>query len=177
MKKAGRISLLAACALAYAAGNLWAQTSLRKNVVAAGGGTARATTLFVQHTIGQAITGTAWSGAVRASHGFWSNEALPSSIRDIEVRTGATSRCEIICRPNPVLTTGAIDFSTPAAAHVCLALYDVTGRFIHVLYGARNHPGGRWTCGIDAAALPSGMYTAVLSADENRSALLITLVR
>ncbi|HYE56921.1 MAG TPA: T9SS type A sorting domain-containing protein, partial [Rhodothermales bacterium] len=65
--------------------------------------------------------------------------------------------------PNPLTRAGTVRFGLPEAGRVRLALYDALGREVAVLADGEL-PAGVHGVALDAAALPSGLYVARLSA-------------
>ena len=83
--------------------------------------------------------------------------------------------------PNPFTSSTAIGYSLPAAGHVTISVYDLSGRLVAQLVDAEM-PAGRdevvWG-GIDLSGsmLPGGVYTVRLNSSDGTAAELVTLLR
>ena len=78
--------------------------------------------------------------------------------------------------PNPFNPETVIEYELPQTVHVRLAVYDMTGRTVAVLFdGAR--PQGRYTERFNAAGLSTGTYIYRLTAGEKSQTKIMTLVR
>ena len=86
------------------------------------------------------------------------------------------TRIVLQSRPNPLRTTAMIQYQIPAADHVTLKVYDVTGRFVETLVDDSKKPGVhqvRW----NAADNPSGVYFITLQTSCQTATRNILLIR
>ena len=78
--------------------------------------------------------------------------------------------------PNPVRDAATVRFTTPAAADVTLAVYDVLGRRVATLVDGTLAAGDHEAT-FDAAGLPSGVYLCRLAAGSHRATTRLVVVR
>jgi len=69
--------------------------------------------------------------------------------------------------PNPFNPTTVLEFTLPTAGRVFLGVYDVAGRRVATLVDGER-PAGDQRALFDASGLPSGIYMAVLRAQDTR---------
>ena len=78
--------------------------------------------------------------------------------------------------PNPFNPSTAIRYELPAAEHVRLDVFDVSGRNVKVLVDG-TRPAGTHTARFDAGGLPSGLYVYRLQAGGNTIVKTMHLIR
>ncbi len=77
--------------------------------------------------------------------------------------------------PNPFNPSTTLDFAVPDRQPVTLALHDVTGRLIQVLYTGTPEANTLQQVGINAGGLPSGLYMVYLTGRNFSAAQKIVL--
>ena len=78
--------------------------------------------------------------------------------------------------PNPFNPSTAITYELPAAEHVRIDVFDVSGRNVKVLVDG-TRPAGTHTARFDAGGLPSGLYVYRLQAGGNTIVKTMHLIR
>jgi hypothetical protein len=78
--------------------------------------------------------------------------------------------------PDPFRSFTRISYAIPAACHVTLNIYDVSGRKVSTLLDERQEPGTR-TLTWDGGSLPSGLYFYRLEAGEFQATRKMLLLR
>lgn len=78
--------------------------------------------------------------------------------------------------PNPFNPVTKINFSIPKESYVFLAVYDVYGRQVKLIYEGYKNP-GKYTYEFDASELPSGVYYCKLSSKEQQLVKKMILLR
>ncbi len=78
--------------------------------------------------------------------------------------------------PNPFNPETAISYTLPNAAHVRVAIYDATGRFVEELVNLQQVT-GLHSINWNAQNLPSGSYICLFEADGQRFSQMLTLVK
>ncbi len=83
--------------------------------------------------------------------------------------------------PNPFNPSTTIEFYLPAAGHVSLRVFDVSGRLVRILVDSASEPGSHsigWD-GLDenGNSIPSGVYFSRLSAGKTRLSRKMILLR
>jgi hypothetical protein len=76
--------------------------------------------------------------------------------------------------PNPAFTSSTISFSLPQPVGVALDLFDAMGRLAWHR-DAEARPAGTNACNVDAAGLPDGIYTVVVSAGNGSATARLVL--
>ena len=74
----------------------------------------------------------------------------------------------IVVSPNPLLSTGKVNFSLSEPCMAVLSIYDVTGRLVDTLVNTEL-TGGDYSIDVDAAGITSGVYLVRLRAGGNVS--------
>jgi len=106
-------------------------------------------------------------GAVYAGGFFTAVDELPRSYLAAtgSVVTGVpepgrtpVAGVQLTSGPNPFHDTARIFYQLPSPAVVSLTLYDVSGRPVRTLFGARTEPAGWHEAGLDGRRLASGIY-------------------
>ncbi|HYE95189.1 MAG TPA: T9SS type A sorting domain-containing protein [Rubricoccaceae bacterium] len=78
--------------------------------------------------------------------------------------------------PNPFSATTTLRFAVSEAQHVTVALYDVTGRRVAVLFEGRMPADRQETVQVDGAPLPAGTYVVRLEGERVMGATRIVLL-
>lgn len=78
--------------------------------------------------------------------------------------------------PNPFNPSTKIEFVIPAASHVSLKIFDITGREVKTVIN-KNMQGGRHSVDFNAASLASGIYFYKISADKFNETKKMTLIK
>jgi len=79
--------------------------------------------------------------------------------------------------PNPFNPTTSITFSVAKSEHAALKVYDMLGQVVMNLFDAQAEPGRYYQVGLDAAALPSGMYFYRLVTDSRSDVKKLMLLK
>jgi hypothetical protein len=103
--------------------------------------------------------------------------AIESGIASVDDRAGAEGALAIEGAPNPSAGTFTLRYAVARRSTVTIALHDALGREVaRPLDGASTTP-GEHTIGIDASALPAGMYICTIASEDGRSATRVAIVR
>lgn len=74
----------------------------------------------------------------------------------------------IVISPNPISSTGKVNFSLNEPCTAVLSIYDVTGRLVNTLVNTEL-TGGDYSINVDAAGMTAGIYMVRLQAGGNVS--------
>jgi hypothetical protein len=80
-------------------------------------------------------------------------------------------------QPNPFNPTTTLRFRVAEAQHVTLALYDLTGRRVAMLFDGHAAANRSETVAVDGSALPAGTYVVRLEGERVRGATRVVLRR
>ena len=109
----------------------------------------------------QSLGGADWQGAAAAAESTQPTAEVPA--------TAVSAAAVYPARPNPFAGETEISFALPAASHVSLRLYDVSGRLVRTLVDGSRDPGVhhvRWDGRNDAGGtVVSGIYFVKFSAN------------
>ena len=83
---------------------------------------------------------------------------------------------ELVAAPNPISGRGTVSFGLAESSDVTVALYDALGRRVSLVTDAPYGP-GRHTVGLDASALPTGVYVVRVMAEGEARTTRLTVVR
>jgi hypothetical protein len=154
------------------------QAELRKEVVAAGGGTASSVNHTMRLTLGQPAVGQVTDTTYDLNIGFWYGGVMsPSPVNDdIPIVFGMDQNY-----PNPFNPVTIISFSMPGSLPVNLSIYNVRGERVRVLVdevrGAGRHE-VVWDGDDDhGRGVSSGTYMIYLEAEGTIKTSKIMLVR
>jgi photosystem II stability/assembly factor-like uncharacterized protein len=93
-------------------------------------------------------------------NGLFRMQDIPVSVEDPVALTGGAELHSAF--PNPFTSTTQVSYALPAAAHVRIAVYDMTGREVALLVDGLR-PAGAANAGFDASGLAPGMYLCKMS--------------
>jgi hypothetical protein len=119
------------------------------------------------------------SEATVAGPSFGPAEEVESveEVEPVAVASSATGQATAsVAGPNPFRERTALGFTLAEAGAVRLTLHDALGREVAVL-AAGDHGAGRHVVGVEAGALPSGVYAWRLAAGGRVTTGRLTLVR
>ncbi len=154
---------------------LSAQTRTGPSVTAAGGVDAANGTTRLSGTIGQPIIGISATRIV-AHQGFWVPQSAGTSSIDPVAGAPATGIPTLRCFPNPVSSTATVLLHLPDEGPVSLRLLDPLGREIRSLIDNEKRTGDA-ELPFNTNELPSGWYTLILSAGDQRASLPVRIVQ
>lgn len=155
-----RISLLSGALL------LFTVTAQAQNVISFMGGTFEGTSVTVNFTGGEAVTGVFSNSSVNVTGGFGNGvDLIPTSNEfakgDLPVQFKLNQNY-----PNPFNPSTNISFDLPRTSNVKLEVFNSIGARVAVLINEQRSA-GRYTLRFDASGLSSGMYFYRLLADGN----------
>jgi len=84
----------------------------------------------------------------------------PTSIQEIE---GFDSEMKV--SPNPLSDLGVISYNVPKANEISVAIYDLSGRMVLVVYTQRLSAGPQ-KAAFNVRAMPNGVYFARVSSND-----------
>jgi N-acetylneuraminic acid mutarotase len=94
----------------------------------------------------------------------------------ISYETGSSATFGISAYPNPIVTTGRIEYAIPAANSVTLDLFSTSGEKVMTLVEGRREV-GRHSVNVDLSSMPAGIYTVVLTTGDRKVTRTISVVR
>jgi len=161
----------------------WAQYGLGWYTIDGGGGMAAVGAPYaVSGTIGQPDAALMTGGPFSLSGGFWVGDIAVVGIEDDDATLDPPLSFRLrAATPNPLAGRSVIAFDLPDARHVCLRLYDTTGRLARTL-ADEPLPAGRhqrvWD-GNDDRGRPvaGGIYFVRLEAEAYRAQEKIVVLR
>jgi hypothetical protein len=126
-------------------------------------------------TFGQPLIGRATSSSHSGMFGYW--YTLPQT-GTTAVRAGSSVTVSGALRiaPNPVVTTAQIRIKNPASGRVTLRIFDALGRERQTVIDQKREAGDIGL-ELDATALESGTYSAVLTLEGRQHVLPLRIVR
>jgi hypothetical protein len=163
-------------------------TELRRNVVAAGGGSLSSASYTLTSTVGQSVVGVGAGITLELSSGFWSGgtsgatgiDDLPddgsgNSIDDLPTQHHLYQNV-----PNPFSRSTTIRYDLPRSAATEIRIYDVSGRLVRTFANASEPAGrqqlhwdGRDSRGRDVSA---GVFLYVIETPDYRSSRKMVLL-
>ena len=102
--------------------------------------------------------------------------SISSSAVDVEPGGGGIMLALSSPAPNPTTDHSVLSYAIPSRTHVHIALLDVRGREVAVLFDGLREA-GHYTAAIEAAGLRSGMYFAHLRAGDKKLTRRVVVVR
>lgn len=181
--KLSAIVFAASVALALSGGisaPVQAQTGMKASVVSAGATSATNGSAICRATVGQSIIGQSSTASSVLWQGFWQ----PISAKTTEVSEHYTGQStgnvvEGIAlspnMPNPFSNSTRMEISLSARTSIQLKIYNAVGQEVQTIVEGEREA-GILSISFDAAFLPNGNYTVVLSSGTSRIARVITKV-
>lgn len=151
-----------------------AQEPTRAPAIGGGGGPAASASMLLAGTVGQTCTGRITGVATGMQQGFWYSSARTSAApaRSETMISGAS----MTISPNPLAAAGRLRVTLPKRGSCLLRIADARGTVIATLvHGV--HDAGAFDIGIDAATLPTGEYSAILTFDETTTRTPFIIMR
>ncbi len=155
--------------------NLWAQNSMERSVVAAGGSEMQGGGYTIRGTAGQPVIGPVETASMHSLQGFW-YQVLAGSTTPVDGPSQAIGAFQLEQNyPNPFGSSTIIDFAVSVSSHVTLTIFDNMGRVLAEPVDAPLVP-GNYSLLFEARGLPPGVYVYRLAAAGThieRSMLLV----
>lgn len=150
------------------------QIEINRTVVAAAPVAAQNTTYRVTATLGQAAIGTIGAAQRKIDQGFW--HTLPRPAAAAITHTSETDGLSISASPMPFAEFTEISIRLPQREQVSLVIYDLLGKPVRMLIDSEQLE-GRVNLSLYAEDLPSGRYTASLTAGNEQRTIPLLIVR
>lgn len=150
------------------------QINLSHSVVAAAPVVAQSTTYRLNATLGQSAIGPATTQRYIVGQGFW--QAMPHTSASLTDPTTAQPTVSLSASPLPFADQTEVSIHLPKREHVSLVIYDLLGKPVRTLIDSEQ-PEGTHSLTLSAEDLPSGRYTAALSAGDQHRILSLLIVR
>lgn len=147
-------------------------------VVGSGGGSSGGAGISLYATVGQPAAGIAVVSRNILQQGFWYGAMKTAAVQpghDLAPAAGVNTLTTEVW-PNPSPGTGTVLVTIPVAGHVSVVLHDMRGVPVRTLLDKACQP-GTLDIPLDAADLPSGAYTVILTSGMKRAMTTFHIVR
>ncbi len=95
----------------------------------------------------------------------------------VELAVGLSDAVRLAISPNPASQSARVSIQVARAQQVDVTLYDLLGRRVATLFDGPMESGEALTHAVDAAQMPSGVYSVVVAGETFRTTQTLTVAR